>query len=144
MKSLISVIAMSTLVSVSSMAQSETLTKSARAGIDAGNQAWIDGEKTGNIPMISATYAEDAVDCGPTGGCTKGRPLIEQQMKTQLASRGRASSASVKSWGTSQQGNFVYEWGQAEATLRAGPWLINISPYGNDKPTVVGRFSATW
>jgi predicted RecB family endonuclease len=62
MKSLIPAIAVSGLVSVASMAQSGTLPKAARAGIDAGNQAWIDGEKTGNIPLISATYAEDAVD----------------------------------------------------------------------------------
>jgi ketosteroid isomerase-like protein len=123
MKSFISAIAVSTLLFVASMAQSETLPKSVRAGIDAGNQAWIDGVKTGNIPLISATYADDAVDCGPTGECIKGRPLIEQHMKTQLASQGHASAASVKTWGTSKQGNFVYEWGQAEATFKSGPMV---------------------
>jgi ketosteroid isomerase-like protein len=123
MKSWISAIAVSTLIFVTSMAQSQTLPKSVRAGIDAGNQAWMDGVKTGNIPLISATYAADAVDCGPTGECTKGRPLIEQHMKTQLARQGRASAASVKTWGTSQQGNFVYEWGQAEATFKSGPMV---------------------
>jgi ketosteroid isomerase-like protein len=44
-------------------------------------------------------------------------------MKTQLARQGRASAASVKTWGTSQQGNFVYEWGQAEATFKSGPMV---------------------
>src|SRR5271165_4062214 len=117
MKSLISAIAVIILASAASMAQSETLSNSARAGIDAGNQAWMDGVKTGNIPLISATYAEDAVDCGPTGECTQGRLLIEQHITTELASRGRARSASVKSSGASQNGNFVYEWGQAEATF---------------------------
>jgi ketosteroid isomerase-like protein len=124
-KSLISAIAMSTLVSVASMAQSETLPNSARAGLDAGNQAWIDGMKTGNIPLIIATYAENAVDCGPAGECIKGRLLIEQHMKTEFASRGLARSASVKTWGTTQQGNFVYEWGQAEATFNSGANVVD-------------------
>jgi ketosteroid isomerase-like protein len=124
MKAWISAIAVSSLVSVAGMAQSGTLPKSARAGIDAGNQAWIDGVKTGNIPLISATYTEDAVDCGPTGECTKGRILIEQHMTTELASRGRARSALVKSSGASRHGNFVYEWGQAEATFTSGTSLV--------------------
>jgi ketosteroid isomerase-like protein len=113
MKSLISAIAVSSLVFAAGMAQSGAPPKSARAAIDAGNQAWI-----------SATYADDAVDCGPTGECTKGRLLIEQHMTTQLASLGRARSASVKTWGTSQHGNFAYEWGQAEATFNGGTNLV--------------------
>jgi ketosteroid isomerase-like protein len=124
MKSLISAIAVSSLVFAAGMARSGAPPKSARAAIDAGNQAWIDGVKTGNIPLISATYADDAVDCGPTGECTKGRLLIEQHMTTQLASLGRARSASVKTWGTSQHGNFAYEWGQAEATFNGGTNLV--------------------
>jgi hypothetical protein len=31
---------------------------SARAGIGAGNQAWIDGVKNGDVALIIATYAE--------------------------------------------------------------------------------------
>jgi ketosteroid isomerase-like protein len=136
MKSLIPAIAVSGLVSVASMAQSGTLPKAARAGIDAGNQAWIDGVKTGNIPLISATYAEDAVDCGPTGECTKGRLLIEQHMTTELASRGRARSASVKSSGASQNGNFVYEWGQAEAIFNNGT--------NNSGTNMVEKYLTVW
>jgi ketosteroid isomerase-like protein len=125
MKSLIFAIAVSSMVSAASLAQSGAQPDSARAGIDAGNQAWIDGVKTGNIPLIMATYAEDAVDCDPTGECTKGRLLIQKHMSTQLAARGHARSASVKSWGMSQQGNFAYEWGQAEATFSRGTNLVD-------------------
>ncbi len=117
MKTLISAIAVSSLAAAACMAQSGTLPDSTRAQIDAGNQAWIDGVKTGNVPLIIATYAVDAVDCGPTGECTRGKSQIEQHMKAQLARLGLAHTASVKTWGTSQQGNFVYEWGQAEATF---------------------------
>lgn len=80
--------------------------------------------KTGNIPRIIATYAKDAVDCDSAGECTKGRLSIEQHMTKQLASLGRAHSASVEIWGTSQHGNFVYGWGQAEATFSSGTNLI--------------------
>jgi len=45
-------------------------------------------------------------------------------MRTQLANFGRARSAMVKTWGSSQQGNFAYEWGQAEATFMSGKHLV--------------------
>jgi ketosteroid isomerase-like protein len=46
-------------------------------------------------------------------------------MKAQLAKRGRARTATVGSWGSSQQGNFVYEWGQAEATFGGGTTVVD-------------------
>jgi ketosteroid isomerase-like protein len=98
---------------------------SARAGIDAGNRAWIDGVKTANIDMILATYTENAVDCGPSGECFKGKLQIKQHMKTQLASLGRAHTAVVTTWGSTQQGSFAYEWGQAEATYTDERKLVN-------------------
>ena len=66
MKKLMFLIALGALFPVAMIAQSGTVAALARAGIDAGNQAWIDGVKTGNIALITATYTEDAVDCGPT------------------------------------------------------------------------------
>jgi ketosteroid isomerase-like protein len=122
---ILSMIAACSLFPAAVIAQSGTPSASARAGIDAGNQAWIDGVKTGNVSLIIATYTEDAVDCGPTGECLRGRPAIEQHMKAQLASLGRAGSAAVKSLGSSQQGNFVYEWGEAEATFDGGKGLAD-------------------
>jgi hypothetical protein len=68
MKKLMFLIALGALFPVAMIAQSGTVAALARAGIDAGNQAWIDGVKTGNIALITATYAEDAVDCGPNRG----------------------------------------------------------------------------
>ena len=124
MKTLLSLLAASSLFSPLLLAQSRITDASARAGVDAGNQAWIDGVKSGDVARIAATYAEDAVDCGPSGECIRGRREIEQQMKTQLATRGRARSATVNSWGSTQQGNFVYEWGQAEATFDGGKRLV--------------------
>ena len=114
------------LFSAALVAQSGPISVAAKAGVDAGNQAWIDGMKTGNVAQIIATYADDAVDCGPTGECIRGRAQIEQHMRDG-AKRGRAISASVSSWGSTQQGNFVYEWGKAEATFANGQKLAE--PY---------------
>ena len=125
MKKLMFLIALGALFPVAMIAQSGTVAALARAGIDAGNQAWIDGVKTGNIALITATYAEDAVDCGPTGECFRGRLQIERHMRTQLTSLGRARAAAVRTWGSSQQGNFVYEWGRAEATFDGGKSLVD-------------------
>jgi len=125
MRTLLLLLAATTLFSAPAIAQNGTVAPSTRAAIDAGNQAWIDGVKTGKVALIMATYTEDAVDCGPTGECIKGRPQIEQHMRAELASFGRAQSATVSTWGTSQQGNFVYEWGKAEAKFDSGKSLVD-------------------
>ena len=111
MRTLRSLIATGGLFSAALLTPGHAATASPRAAIDAGNQAWIDGVKAGDVERIIATYAEDAVDCGPTGQCIRGRLQIERQMTTQLASLGRARSAAVKTWGLTEQGSFVYEWG---------------------------------
>ena len=125
MKTVVSIIAATGFLLAAIIQHSGTPDASARAGIDAGNQAWIDGVKTGDIALITATYTENAVDCGPAGECMRGRVEIERHMRSQLTSLGRARSAAVKTWGSSQHGNFVYEWGQAEATFDGGKRLLD-------------------
>ena len=124
MKRHMSLVAAGGLFSVAMLSMAQTPDVSARASVDAGNQAWIDGVKTQDVKHIIATYAEDAVDCGPTGDCIRGRLQIERHMTTQLASLGRARSAAVKTWGSTEQGSFIYEWGQAEATFDGGKKLV--------------------
>jgi ketosteroid isomerase-like protein len=114
-----------------SRAQTGTIEAAARAGIDAGNRAWIDGMKRGDARLIAATYAEDALDCGPTGECTQGRAAIERRLGDRCRKLGRAVSASVTSKGAVQQGDFVYEWGEAEASFAAGN-------------RIAGRFLTVW
>ena len=116
MRTISSSIAVVGLFSAVMFAPGQTATITARNAIDAGNQAWIDGVKAGDVKRITATYSEEAVNCGPTGECIRGRRQIERQMTTQLANLGRARSAAVMTWGSTEQGSFVYEWGQAEAT----------------------------
>ncbi len=112
------------LLSTACFARTQTIEPAARKGIDAGNQAWIDGVKAGEAAPIAATYAADAVDCGPTGECVRGRVAIEQEIKGLIAKRGRAKGAQVSSVGSVQQGDFVYEWGQAEASFASGSKLV--------------------
>lgn len=107
------------------LAQTKPMDSTARQQIDAGNQAWIDGVKQGNVELITATYTSDAVDCSPTGNCIRGRSAIRDHMKEELAKLGKAQSASVTSIGSVQQGRFVYEWGQAEASFRNGKTIVD-------------------
>lgn len=88
--------------------------------IHEGNQAWVNGMKSGDAAKIAATYAADALDCGATGECLKGRAAIESATKARTAKMGRAASASVMSLGSVQRGNFVYEWGSATASFAGG------------------------
>ena len=67
MKTLRSFITAGGLVAAAILMPGQTPTASARVAIDAGNQAWIDGIKAGDMQRIAATYTEDAVDCGRTG-----------------------------------------------------------------------------
>jgi ketosteroid isomerase-like protein len=107
------------------LAQSEPIESAARGQIDAGNQAWIDGMKQGNVGMIAATYTPDAVDCSAEGSCIRGRSGIEEHMKEEMAKAGKAESARVSSVGSVQQGRFVYEWGQAEASFPDGRKIVD-------------------
>jgi ketosteroid isomerase-like protein len=108
-----------------SLAQSKPIEPAARRQIDAGNQAWIDGMKQGNVAMIAATYTSDAVDCSPEGDCIRGRTAIAQHMTESMAKLGKAESASVASAGSVRQGRFVYEWGQAEASFPNGKKVVD-------------------
>ncbi|HEX3742643.1 MAG TPA: DUF4440 domain-containing protein [Bryobacteraceae bacterium] len=109
------------LLAISAFAQSGAIDPRARKDIDAGNQAWVNGMKTGDASAIAATYAGNAVDCAATGECVKGRAAIEAHVKERLAKMGRAVSASAATTGSVQQGDFVYEWGHSEVAFAAGP-----------------------
>ena len=119
------------LCSLTCLSQSKPIESAARRQIDAGNQAWIDGMKQGNVKLITATYTSDAVDCSPEGNCLRGRNAIEAHIKEEMAKLGKAVSASVTSIGSVQQGRFAYEWGQAEASFPNGK-------------KVVDRYLTTW
>jgi len=113
------------LSSSTCIAQITTIEPAARAGIDAGNQAWIDGMKQGQSAPIAATYVEDAVDCAASGECVRGRAAIEKHIKEQITKFGHAVSAAVTSTGAVQQGDFVYEWGVAEASFASQKKLVD-------------------
>ena len=113
------------LLSTASFAGTPTIEAAAREGIDAGNQAWVDGMKLGEAAPIVATYADNALDCGPTGECANGRAAIEEHIKKLFAERGPAKSAQVTSQGSVQQGDFVYEWGRAEASFASGKNIVD-------------------
>ena len=124
-------VALSLLYCSVCFAQNEPIASAARDQIDAGNQAWIDGMKQGNVGLIMATYTPDAVDCSPEGDCARGSSAIERHMRHEMAKLGKAESASVTSIGSVQQGRFVYEWGLAEASFPDGR-------------KVVDRYLTTW
>lgn len=104
------------LIGFSCVAQT-TVDSAARKAIDAGNQAWVDGMKAGSMAGVVATYGDDALDCSPAGDCVKGQDAIAQFMNERIGKLGKAASASITSAGSVQQGDFVYEWGRAQAVF---------------------------
>jgi ketosteroid isomerase-like protein len=101
-------------------AQNGAIDPAARRDIDAGNRAWIKGMKEASAAPIAAAYAEDALDCSANGDCIKGRAAVEARMKERFLQYGRAAAASVASAGAVQQGDFVFEWGRADAAYADG------------------------
>src|SRR3569833_2681605 len=97
------------MISAPISAQSKTELLSAKEAIDAGNRAWIEGMKVGDISRIGVTYAEDAIDCDPRGRCVDGLIRIELRIAEQHTKHRQTQTAAVKSWGMTEHGLFVYE-----------------------------------
>lgn len=113
-----------TVVSAALPGEDVSKAHSASAAIEAGNRAWIEGMKAGDVQRIGETYAEDAIDCDSAGECIAGRKPIERHIADQLATVGRAHSAIVNSWGMTERGSLAYEWGQAKASFSSGKTLV--------------------
>jgi hypothetical protein len=106
--------------------QSKPIEPAARRQIDAGNQAWIDGMKHGNVVLITGTYTSDAVDCSPEGDCVRGRTAIEEHVKQEMARLGKAESASVTSSGSVKQGASFMNGGERRPVFQTERrWWIN-------------------
>ena len=99
--------------------------------LDAGNQAWVVGLKTGNADLIAAAYADDSVHCSGTGDCVKGREAAAAQYRDVIAKFGKATDAFVRSESLRVDHDLAYESGYAEAHFANG-MVRN------------GRFSTVW
>ena len=106
-------------------AQYHQVDSNARKQIDTANQQWVDAMKSGNAALLEAGNAEDAVDCGPTGNCIRGRVALDKRAKEELAKSGKADSASVNSVGAVQHGRYIYEWGEAKAHFPDGHTILD-------------------
>src|SRR5574340_314514 len=110
-----------TLLLASFAAAAQTgMDQNLQSAVAAGNQAWIDGMRSGNAGIVAAIYADDAVGCTAEGQCVFGASAVEQQIRSRLASTGRALSATVSTTSLVRDRNLAYEWGVAEADLGGG------------------------
>ena len=99
--------------------------------IDAGNQAWVEGLKAGDVDRIVSSSSEDSVNCNAAGDCVKGLMAVAGQYKEVIARFGRATSGFVRSEMLHVDHNLAYESGYAEARFLNGA-------------VRKGRFSTVW
>ena len=99
--------------------------------IEAGNQAWVVGLKTGNADLVAAAYADDSVHCSAAGDCVKGREAAAAQYSDVITRFGRATDAFVRSESLRVDHDLAYESGYAEAHFANG--MVR-----------QGRFSTVW
>ncbi len=121
-----------TLIALSGMhARADDLPANLKGDIDAGNQGWVDGLKTGDAAHIVLCYAPDSVNCNSAGDCVKGPKATAAQYESVIQKFGRAISGHVRSETLHLDHNLAYESGYAEAAF----------PNGVVRK---GRFSTVW
>src|ERR1043166_5842088 len=86
-----------------------------QSAVNAGNQAWINGMRSGDGSVIASTYAPDAVNCTADGQCVSGTSAIAAQLRSRISSMGPASTANVSITSLVRDRDLAYEWGFAEA-----------------------------
>ena len=106
------------ILSTAGFAQKPSIDPKLESSVKTGNQEWIDGLKSGDIDQITRAYADDAVNCGATGECVRGRAEIQKQMAASIAPFGKAVSANVFSDGLIPNGDLAYEWGRATVQFK--------------------------
>lgn len=119
------------LLAVGSCCQAQNLHANLRHDVDAGNQEWIDGLKSGDANLLASSYGDDAVNCGPTGDCDRGKAAIVAHYRGVITTMGRATNASVRSESLHVDHDLAYESGYAEAH------------FPGDR-VLKGRFSTVW
>ena len=124
-------VAAAILLSSMALAQQTDAGDASHTWIERGNNAWIAGMKSGDAQLIADTYAEEALDCAATGECIRGKRAILEHLKQRAAQLGRAEAASVTSGGSVRRGDYVYEWGVAQASFA-------------NAHTVKGRYLTVW
>jgi ketosteroid isomerase-like protein len=131
LRSFLIVVFVSGFVLVARPSVAQSLPPNLRRDIDAGNQAWIDGLKSGNAELAASSFGDDALNCGPTGDCDKGKAAIVDHYRGVIAKLGKASSGRVRSESLHVDHDLAYESGYSEAEFPGhGP--------------LKGRFSTVW
>jgi ketosteroid isomerase-like protein len=108
-----------------------TLPANLKKDIDAGNQAWVDGLKTGDANHVVAGFAQDCLNCNAAGDCVKGLEPVTAQCQKIISKFGHATSGFVRSETLHVDHDLAYESGYSEARF----------PHG---VVLKGRFSTVW
>ena len=91
-----------------------------QAAVTAGNQAWINGMRSGDAALAASAFATDAVNCSADAQCVTGIAAITSQMRSRLASYGRAQTATVTPASIVRDRDLAYEWGSSELFFGGG------------------------
>lgn len=94
--------------------------QAAQAGVQAGNQAWIDAMRSGNAAAVASIYATDAIACSLDGRCNVGRAAIEQSYRSMFASMGQPQTVTVNSASVTRDRDLAFDRGSYEVTFSRG------------------------
>src|SRR3954449_7847765 len=68
-------------VSLSCLAQVD---QDLQAAVTAGNQAWINGMRSGDAAVAASAFAADAINCSADGQCVTGVSAITSQLRSRV------------------------------------------------------------
>ena len=112
-------------------APQESFPANLKQDIASGNQAWVDGLKSGDAKLAASSYGPDAVHCGADGACVTGQAAAIALYQSVIDKFGRATGGFVRSESLHVDHDLAYESGYAEARF----------PNANMRR---GRFSTVW
>lgn len=98
-------------------ARAAALIASARAEIDAANDAWVPGLRRRDAQMIVAAYADSGVFVLPNGDTIRGRDAIARMYESRFPLLGTVLGGDIVQEGMTAVGDRIYEWGRATLEL---------------------------
>lgn len=106
----------------------------ARIAIEAANNEWVAAMQHRDAAAVARPYADDGVFVAANGVVARGRPAIEELMRTRFDSIGRVVGGSIVQDGLTRQGALVYEWGHATLEIAGA----------DDAARSSGRYLTVW
>jgi uncharacterized protein (TIGR02246 family) len=107
----------------------------ARKAIDAGNVAWIAGQKAGNADRMAALFDKDGSQFGAKGRVVRGRKAIHDRFADGFKNNGPALDFTITT---------LEVWLVDDLAYESGNYTLKLQPKGKDVANYSGKYVTIW